>query len=45
VLPNLKVWKESERVPEAWHCERPGEAIGESAASIVAEIPAFWRCQ
>ena len=22
------------RVAEAWHCERPGEAIGEGAASV-----------
>jgi hypothetical protein len=24
---------------DAWHCERPGEAIGEGAASVAVEGP------
>ena len=29
--------KRSWRAAEAWHCESPGKAIGEGAASIAAE--------
>ena len=31
--------KESWRGAEALNCERPGEAIGEGAASVAAESP------
>lgn len=31
--------KESWRTAETWHCKRPGNAIGEGAASEVAEAP------
>ena len=29
--------KESQRVAEALHCERPGKAIGEGAVSLVVD--------
>ena len=32
------VW-ETCRAAEAWHCERPGEAIGEGAATAAVEGP------
>ena len=31
--------KESWRAAEAWHCEKPGKAIGEGAASVVVDGP------
>lgn len=35
--------QESRRGAEAWHCEGPGEAIGEVAASVTVEIPRYQR--
>jgi hypothetical protein len=35
----LETMKESWRGAEALNCERPGEAIGEGAASVAAESP------
>ena len=37
--PGFKVMKGSCRTYEAWHCERPGKAIGESAASVAVDGP------
>ena len=31
--------KELSRAAEAWHCERPWKAIGESAASVAIDGP------
>jgi hypothetical protein len=31
--------RESYRVVEVWHCERPGKAIGEGAASAAVDDP------
>ena len=31
------------RVAEAWHCERPWKAIGESAALIAVDAPGLKR--
>ena len=31
--------KESWRAAEAWHCERPEKAIGESAATVAIDSP------
>jgi hypothetical protein len=31
------------RTAEAWHCERPGKAIGEDAASVAADGPGLRR--
>ena len=30
--------RESWRAAEAWHCERPGKAIGESEASVAVDV-------
>lgn len=38
--------KGSQRAAEAWHSERPGKAIGESAASVAVKTPGLkgsWR--
>lgn len=29
------------RTAEAWHCEKPGEAIGEDTASVAGD-PRYW---
>lgn len=33
--------KGSLRADEAWHCDRPGKAIGKGAASVVVDGPSF----
>jgi hypothetical protein len=33
------VWKHERVAADALHCERPGEAIGEGAGSLVVEGP------
>ena len=35
----VPVLKHEGAAPDAWHCERPGEAIGEGAASVAVEGP------
>jgi hypothetical protein len=39
VIQVVPVLKHEGAAPDAWHYERPGEAIGEGAASVAVEGP------